>query len=85
MFVLKRVSAGRFVHLGGSGRGEGWAGIVEVALESEADLGPRAHGDPIVRVDKPGRGRIFGPYYAAAAAIVPLVPDEIVVFGSPAR
>ena len=38
IFVLKRVSAGRFVHLGGAGRGEGWAGIVEVALESEADL-----------------------------------------------
>src|SRR4029077_13015618 len=28
--VLRRVTGQRFVHLGGAGRGEGWAGIVEV-------------------------------------------------------
>ena len=38
LFVLRRVSAGLFVHFGGSGRGEGWAGIVEVSLEDEAPL-----------------------------------------------
>ena len=54
IFVLKRVAAGRFVHLGGAGRGEGWAGIVEVALESEADLDRALRGDTIVRIDKPG-------------------------------
>jgi hypothetical protein len=83
VFVLRRVSAGRFVHLGGAGRGEGWAGIVEVALESEADLDRALSGDSIVRLEKPGRDRIFGPYYAKAAAVVPLVPDVIVVFGAP--
>ena len=83
VFVLRRVSAGRFVHLGGAGRGEGWAGIVEVALESEADLDRALSNDSIVRIDRPGRDRIFGPYYARAAAIVPLVPDVIVVFGAP--
>jgi hypothetical protein len=83
VFVLRRVSAGRFVHLGGAGRGEGWAGIVEVALESEADLDRALSTDSIVRVDRPGSDRIFGPYYARAAAIVPLVPDVIVVFGAP--
>jgi hypothetical protein len=83
VFVLRRVSAGRFVHLGGAGRGEGWAGIVEIALESEADLDRALSGDSIVRVDRPGGDRIFGPYYARAAAIVPLVPDVIVVFGAP--
>jgi hypothetical protein len=36
-----------------------------------------------VRVGGPDRQRIFGPYYARAAAIVPLVPDAIVVFGAP--
>jgi hypothetical protein len=83
VFVLKRVTAGRFVHLGGAGRGEGWAGIVEITLDSEADLDRALSSGEIVRVDKPGRGRIFGPYYARAAAIVPLVPDVIVVHGSP--
>ncbi len=83
LFVLKRVTAGRFVHLGGEGRGEGWAGIVEVALESEADLDRALTDGLIVRVDRPGSGRIFGPYYARAAAIVPLPPDVIVVFGAP--
>jgi hypothetical protein len=84
VFVLKRVSAGRFMHLGGAGRGEGWAGIVEITLESEADLDQALRSDTIVRVDKPERGRVFGPYFARAAAIVPVVPDTIVVFGSPA-
>ncbi len=83
VFVLRRVSGGRFVHLGGAGRGEGWAGIVEVTLESEAHLDGALSSDSIVRVDRPGRDRIFGPYFARAAAIVPLVPDVIVVFGAP--
>src|SRR5579862_158844 len=83
VFVLRRVSAGRFVHLGGAGRGEGWAGIVEITLESEAHLDRALSSDTIVRLDRPGSDRIFGPYYARAAAIVPLVPDVIVVFGAP--
>jgi hypothetical protein len=83
VFVLRRVAAGRFVHLGGAGRGEGWAGIVEVTLEGEADLERALAGDEIVRVGRPDRQRVFGPYYARAAAIVPLVPDAIVVFGAP--
>ncbi len=83
VFVLRRVTAGRFVQLGGAGRGEGWAGIVEVSLDGEADLDRALANDEIVRVERPGRDRIFGPYYAQAAAIVPIVPDVIVVFGAP--
>ena len=83
VFVLRRVTAGRFVHLGGAGRGEGWAGIVEVSLDGEADLDRALANDEIVRVERPGRDRVFGPYYAQAAAIVPIVPDVIVVFGAP--
>ena len=83
VFVLRRVTAGRFVHLGGAGRGEGWAGIVEVSLDGEADLDRAIASDEIVRVERSGRDRVFGPYYAQAAAIVPLAPDVIVVFGAP--
>jgi hypothetical protein len=82
VFVLRRVSTSRFVHLGGVGRGEGWAGIVEVALEEEADLRQALASDEIVRLDHNGRDLVFGPYYARAAAIVPIVPDVLVVFGA---
>jgi hypothetical protein len=60
VFVLRRVAAGRFVHLGGAGRGEGWAGIVEVTLDGEADLDRALAGDEIVRVGLPDRQRVFG-------------------------
>ncbi len=82
LFVLRRVSSGLFVHLGGAGRGEGWAGIVEVALADEADLERSLRGDEIVRLDHGGRELVFGPYYAHAAAIVPVSPDVLVVFGT---
>ena len=30
LFVLRRVTDSQFVHFGGSGRGAGWAGLIEV-------------------------------------------------------
>jgi len=83
VFVLRRVSPGRFVHLGGAGRGEGWAGIVEATLEDDAAFAQALKTERPVRVERPGRERIFGPYYAQSAAIVPVTPDAVVVFGSP--
>jgi hypothetical protein len=82
LFVLRRVSAGRFVHFGGTGRGEGWAGIVEVAVEDEAPLAEALRTEQPVRLDHDGRELVFGPYYARAAAIVPVGPDTVVVFGA---
>jgi hypothetical protein len=76
------VSAGQFVHFGGSGRGEGWAGIVEVALADEAPLAEALQTERPVRIDHDGRGLVFGPYYAHGAVIVPVVPDVVVVFGA---
>ena len=81
LFVLRRVTAGRFVHFGGSGRGEGWAGIVEVSLEDEAPLAEALRTERPIRIDHDGPGLVFGPYYARVAAIVPVVPDIVVVFG----
>ena len=85
LFVLRRVSGEQFVHFGGSGRGAGWAGIVEVATgESDAlssSLSTRrrrasSHG---------GKAVVFGPYYANAAAFVPVTNDVVVVFGFEGR
>lgn len=83
VFVFRRVSGGRFVHVGGAGRGEGWAGIVEIHLDDE----PWAHdamqaGKP-VRLEAAVPQSVFGPYYARAAAFIPLSTDLLVVFGNP--
>jgi hypothetical protein len=82
VFVLRRVSPGRFVHLGGSGRGEGWAGIVEASLEDDASIAEALKSEQPVRIAREGSERIFGPYYARSAAIVPVTHDAVVVFGS---
>jgi hypothetical protein len=83
VFVLRRVTAGRFVHLGGSGRGEGWAGIVEASLEEDASFAQALKSERPGRIDRAGAERIFGPYYARSAAIVPVSHDAVVVFGMP--
>jgi hypothetical protein len=81
--VLRRVAPGRFVHLGGRGRGEGWAGIVEASTDEDAAVAEALKTERPVRLENAERQRIFGPYYARAAAIVPLAPDVVVVFGEP--
>jgi len=81
LFVLRRVSAGRFAHFGGSGRGEGWAGIVEVCLADEDRLARALRTERPVRIGHDEHGLVFGPYYAHGAVIVPVVPDAVVVFG----
>lgn len=83
VFVLRRVSPGRFVHLGGSGRGEGWAGIVEATLDEDAAFSEALKSEQPVRIERVPAERIFGPYYARSAAIVPVSHDAVVVFGSP--
>ena len=82
VFVLRRVSPGRFVHLGGAGRGEGWAGIVEATLQDDALFAEALRKERTVRIEREGGERIFGPYYARSAAIVPITHDAVVVFGS---
>lgn len=81
-FVFRRVDGGRMVHLGGGGRGAGWAGIVEIHLESEPLINhawamrrPTHHAGA-------ASTQAFGPYWAASTIVVPLPPDQLVVFGS---
>jgi hypothetical protein len=83
VFVLRRVAPGRFVHLGGKGRGEGWAGIVEATVEEDASVAQALRTEKPVRLASAERQRIFGPYFAREAAIVPLAQDRIVVLGAP--
>ena len=81
LFVLRRVTDSQFVHFGGSGRGAGWAGLIEVDAADEAPLaGALASREP-VRLAHGGKELVFGPYYARAAAFVPVSNDVVVVFG----
>ncbi|MFL5954008.1 MAG: hypothetical protein ACJ76I_07855 [Gaiellaceae bacterium] len=81
LFVLRRVSGERFVHFGGSGRGAGWAGLIEVTPADEGSLGRALTTRRPVRIAHSGKELMFGPYYAQAAVFVPVTTDVVVVFG----
>lgn len=81
LFVLRRVTGNRFVHFGGSGRGAGWAGLIEVDADDEVSLRRALATRELVRLTHGGKELVFGPYYARAAAFVPVSNDVVVVFG----
>jgi len=81
LFVLRRVSGNRFVHFGGSGRGSGWAGLIEVDADEVISLRGALAAHRPVRDTSGGTQLVFGPYYAQAAAFVPVDNDLVVVFG----
>lgn len=83
VFVFRRITRDRFVHVGGLGRGESWAGNVDlVPRDEEYALEAITSGIPVdVRSTRPVR--IFGPYYQREAVFVPVSNDLLVVFGSP--
>jgi len=77
LLLFRRVSTGRLVHLGGCGRGEGWAGIVEIG-------DPLLAAHPVRMVERlsfPSPRQIVGPYHAQSAVLVRR-EDEFVVVGS---
>ncbi|HTC86373.1 MAG TPA: GGDEF domain-containing protein [Candidatus Acidoferrum sp.] len=79
VLVFERRANG-FVLIGGTGRGEGWAEIVETR-DDEDPLIDRAwrSGRP-VRTDGAAASHVVGPYWIAHSVIVP-VGDHVVVFG----
>lgn len=81
LFVLRRVAENRFVHFGGTGRGAGWAGLVEVGSDEPGPLADALTSRKTVRLEHGGKELVFGPYYAHAAAFVPVTNDLVVVFG----
>jgi len=82
LFVFRRIAAGRFAHIGGVGRGAGWAGIVEIGLD-EAPLVRKAVAEgTVARLSESAPWHVLGPYYATAVAVVPVDADVFVLFGS---
>lgn len=68
--------------VGGTGRGSGWADIVEFVTADEPLASRAWHGGIPVRVTATSPVRIVGPYWAANAIVVPLGQEHLVVFGS---
>jgi diguanylate cyclase (GGDEF)-like protein len=83
LFVFRRVSGRRFAHVGGAGRGAGWAGIVEISVEEEPLVAAALADREIVSCSRAEPVHVLGPYYAQSAAVVPVSEDVFVVFGSP--
>jgi diguanylate cyclase (GGDEF)-like protein len=82
MFLFRRIDPGRFAHIGGVGRGVGWAGIVEVGVADEPFVAESLRTGTVVRRYVGEPWHVFGPYYGTAVAIVPVDDDLFAVFGS---
>ena len=83
LFVLRRATTRQYAHLAGVGRGDGWAGNIELDAAEEAHLRAAVAADRPLCVPLNGTGRVVGPYYAGSAVIVSCSGDMIVVFGAP--
>jgi diguanylate cyclase (GGDEF)-like protein len=81
VFVFRRVTAARFVHVGGLGRGESWAGNVDLILADEPRAREAISSGTIVSFESGEPAQVFGPYHQQTAVFVPLSEDVLVVFG----
>ncbi|MBV9097467.1 MAG: EAL domain-containing protein, partial [Frankiaceae bacterium] len=86
VLVFRRVAPGRYAHIGGRGRGDGWAGIVEVA-DGTADVGVPLPTtcDPIIRHSTEVAQQVVGPYWSLNAALVAVDDDIFAVLADPDR
>lgn len=71
-----------FTLVGGSGRGAGWAGIVELDLAEAVLVGAAWRRGTAERIAGVNPVQIAGPYYARHAVAVPVGHEHVVVFGS---
>jgi diguanylate cyclase (GGDEF)-like protein len=82
LFVFRRIAAGRFAHVGGVGRGAGWAGIVEIGMDEEPLVRSAFSTGSVVRRSRPEPWHALGPYYAHSVALIAVSADVFVLFGS---
>ena len=82
LLVFRRTADGAFSHSGGVGRGEVWAGTIELtASDTETFRRVLACGGADYLTGRSPR-RIVGPYYARSAVIAPVGDDAVIVLGS---
>jgi diguanylate cyclase (GGDEF)-like protein len=81
--LIFRVGKDGLSLVGGTGRGAGWMGIVDLPLAGEPAAARVLGSSRPVRIDgTPDPVRIVGPYWAMHAFMVPVGADYLVVFGS---
>ncbi|MGO9754621.1 MAG: HD domain-containing phosphohydrolase [Solirubrobacteraceae bacterium] len=83
LFVFRKVAERLYSHLGGIGRGAGWAGNIELDSGQERYLREAIDNGAPICIELAQTGRIIGPYYGRSAVIAPCSQDAVVVFGSP--
>jgi len=81
IFILRRVEGDRFVHVGGAGRGEGWAGLSEIRLNDNASARRAYDENRLVMSEDPSGMHVYGPYWSTWAAFAPVSHDVMVIFG----
>src|SRR6188768_54527 len=83
--LVFRWDAGTFRLIGGTGRGEGWASIVDVPQAESPYMDEAWRSGRLVTVSaEPGaRMHVAGPYWAERAVLVPVGHEHLVIFGNP--
>ena len=80
--LIFRVGKESLSLVGGSGRGAGWMGIVDLPLAGEPVAARVLASSRPARVDgQPDPVRVVGPYWAMHAFMVPVGAEHLVVFG----
>jgi diguanylate cyclase (GGDEF)-like protein len=82
LFVFRRVEPRSFEHIGGVGRGAGWAGVVAIGLAEEPLFVEALESGAVVRRYSPVPWHVVGPYYGRAVAMVRVSDDIVTLFGS---
>lgn len=82
LLVFERTESNDLRLLGGAGRGEGWAGSVELPLEQEPLAARGLASGMTVRIHTEPAVRVVGPYWSTDAAIVPVGDAHLVVYGA---
>lgn len=82
LFLFRKIGDTRFAHIGGVGRGEGWAGIVEVGLADDQFVAAALEAGGVTRHAQNEAWHVFGPYYARSVAVVNVSQDVFAVFGT---
>ena len=79
--LIFRVSPTGLSLVGGTGRGAGWMGIVDLPLESEPLAARVLRSSRTARLETAEATRVVGPYWAPHALVVPVGTEHLVVFG----
>ncbi len=82
LFVFRKVDDRVYSHLGGVGRGAGWAGNIELGSAHAQLLHEAVGTGRAICIELAQTGRIIGPYYGRSAVIAPCSPEAVVLFGS---